>query len=88
MEHRVLLQQLINAQLVKKVSAVYGTRRFILCSQEPANEGHVARMIEVINAYKILFGEPEGRRPIGIPRLKCGDNIKIDLKEIVWEVVE
>jgi hypothetical protein len=44
--------------------------------------GHVARMGEVRGAYNILVGRPEGRRPIGRPRRRWEDNIKMDLREI------
>jgi hypothetical protein len=44
--------------------------------------GHVARMGEVRGAYNILVGRPEGRRPLGRPRRRWGDNIKMDLSEI------
>jgi hypothetical protein len=43
--------------------------------------GHVARMGEKRNAYRILVGNPEGKRPLGIPRRRWVDNIKMDLKE-------
>jgi hypothetical protein len=43
---------------------------------------HVARMGEVRGAYNILVGRPEGRRPLGVPRRRLEDNIKIDLREI------
>jgi hypothetical protein len=44
--------------------------------------GHVARMGEKRNAYRILVGKPEGKRPLG--RLKCRweNEIKMDLREI------
>jgi hypothetical protein len=42
--------------------------------------GHVARMGETRNAYRILEGEPEGKRPLGRPRHRRVDNIKMDLK--------
>jgi hypothetical protein len=42
--------------------------------------GHVAR-IEMRNAYMISLGKPEGKRPLGIPRSRCVDNIKMDLRE-------
>jgi hypothetical protein len=48
--------------------------------------GHVARMGEKRNAYRILVGKPEGR-PLGRPRRRWVDNNKIDLREIdgmVW----
>jgi hypothetical protein len=44
--------------------------------------GHVARMVEVRGAYNILFGRPEGRKPLGGPRRRWEDNIKMDLREI------
>jgi hypothetical protein len=44
--------------------------------------GHVARVGEVRGAYNILFGRPEGRRPLGRPRRRWEDNIKMDLREI------
>jgi hypothetical protein len=47
--------------------------------------GHVARMGEKRNAYRILLGEPEGRRPLGTPRRRWVDNIKMDLREIGWD---
>jgi hypothetical protein len=39
-------------------------------------------MGEVRGAYNILVGRPEGRRPLGRPRRKWEDNIKMDLREI------
>jgi hypothetical protein len=44
--------------------------------------GHVARMGEVRGAYNISVGRPEGRRPLGRPRRRWEDNIKMDLGEI------
>jgi hypothetical protein len=44
--------------------------------------GHVARMGEVRGAYNILVGRPEGRRPLGRPRRRWEDNIKVDRREI------
>jgi hypothetical protein len=44
--------------------------------------GHVARVGEKRNAYRILVGKPEERRPLGRPRRRWVDNIKIDLREI------
>jgi hypothetical protein len=44
--------------------------------------GHVAQMGEKRNAYRILVGKPEGKRPVERPRCGCVDNIKIDLREI------
>jgi hypothetical protein len=36
------------------------------------------------NAYRILVGKPEGKRPLGRPRRRWVDNIKMDLREIGW----
>jgi hypothetical protein len=47
--------------------------------------GNVAQMGERRNAYRILVGKPEGRRPLGRPRCRWVDNIKMDLREIGWD---
>jgi hypothetical protein len=44
--------------------------------------GHVARMEERRGVYRVLVGKPEGTRPLGRPRLRWGDNIKMDLEEV------
>jgi hypothetical protein len=44
--------------------------------------GHVARVGEVRGAYNILDGRSEGRRPLGRPRRRWEDNMKMDLREI------
>jgi hypothetical protein len=44
--------------------------------------GHVARIGVKRNAYRILVGKPEGKRPLGIPRCRWVDNIKMDLRVI------
>jgi hypothetical protein len=46
--------------------------------------GHVAPIGEKRNAYRILVGRPEGKRPPGRQRRRWVDNIKIDLKERGW----
>jgi hypothetical protein len=40
------------------------------------------------NAYKILVGKPEGKMPLGRRRLRWEDNIRIDLRDIMWEAVD
>jgi hypothetical protein len=37
------------------------------------------------NAYRILVGNPEGRRPLGRPRRRWVDNIKMKLREVGWD---
>jgi hypothetical protein len=47
--------------------------------------GHVARMGEKRNAYRILVGNPEGKKPLRRPRRRWVDNIKMDLRDrMVW----
>jgi hypothetical protein len=41
-------------------------------------------MEEKRNAYRALLGKPDGKRPLGRPRCRWLDNIKIDLREIRW----
>jgi hypothetical protein len=40
------------------------------------------------NVYRVLVGKAEGERPLGRPRRKWEDNIKIDLREIGWDGVD
>jgi hypothetical protein len=47
--------------------------------------GHVARMGETRNAYRILVGKPEGKRPLGRPRRRWVHNIKMAFREIGWD---
>jgi hypothetical protein len=50
--------------------------------------GHVARVGEKRNAYRLLVGEPEARRPLGRPRRRWVDNSKVDLIELGWGDVD
>jgi hypothetical protein len=50
--------------------------------------GHVARIGEGISVYRVLVGKPEGKRPLGRPRHRWEDGIKMDLREIGWGGVE
>ena len=44
--------------------------------------GHVARMGERRGVHRVLVGRPEEKRQLGRRRLRCGDNIKMDLQEV------
>jgi len=44
--------------------------------------GHVARMGEGRGVYRVLVGKPEGKRPLGRPRRRWEDNIKMDFQEM------
>jgi len=44
--------------------------------------GHVARLGEDRGVYRVLMGKPEEKRPLGRPRLRWKDNIKMDLQEV------
>jgi len=44
--------------------------------------GHVERIGERRGVYRVLVGKPEGKRPLGRPKRKWEDNIKMDLQEV------
>jgi hypothetical protein len=50
--------------------------------------GHVARMGEKRSAYRLLVGNPEGKRPLGRPRRGWVDNIRMALGEVAWGNVD
>jgi hypothetical protein len=54
----------------------------VIKARKMRRAGHVARMGEVRGAYNILVRRLEGRRPLGRPRCRWEDNIKMDLREI------
>jgi hypothetical protein len=49
--------------------------------------GHVARMGEEKNVYRVLMGKPDGKRPLRRSRRRWEDGIGIDLEEIGWGVL-
>jgi hypothetical protein len=51
----------------------------IIKSKRMGWTGHVVGMGETRTAYRILVGKPEGKRPLGRPRRRWVDNIKMDL---------
>jgi hypothetical protein len=50
--------------------------------------GHVAQMRTKRNAYRLLVGKPEGKIPLGRPRLRWVDNTRMDLGEVGWGDVD
>jgi len=44
--------------------------------------GHVASMGQRRGVYRVLVGKPDGKRPLGIPRRRWEDNIKMDLQKV------
>jgi len=45
-------------------------------------ERHVQRIGEMRGVYRVLVGKPEGKRPLGRPRRRWEDNIKMDIQEV------
>jgi hypothetical protein len=69
----------------KELYALYSSPNIrVMKSRRLRWAGHVARMGERRGAYRALVGKPKGRRPLGRPRRRWEDNIKIDLREVGW----
>jgi hypothetical protein len=60
----------------------------IIKSRRMRLAGHVARLGEKRNAYRLLVGKPEGKRPLGRPRRRSVDNIMMDIGEVGWGDME
>ena len=73
-------RKLHNAEL----HALYSSSNIIrnLTSTRLRWAGHVARMEQFRNAYRVLMGNPESKRPLGRLRHRWEDNIKMDLREV------
>jgi hypothetical protein len=50
--------------------------------------GHVACVGEERKVYRVLVGQPEGKRPLGRPRRMWEDGIRMDLREMGWGSIE
>jgi hypothetical protein len=50
--------------------------------------GHVAGLGKERGVYRVLVRKPEGKRPLGRPRRRWEDNIKVDLQEVGCEVMD
>ena len=55
---------------------------WVLKSRRMRWAGHVARIVEGSGVHRVLVGKPEGKRPLGRPRRRWEDNIKMDLQEV------
>jgi hypothetical protein len=68
----------------KELYALYSSPNIIrvIKSRRLRWAGHVARMGKRRGAYGALVGKPEGRRPLGRPRRRWEDNIKMDPREV------
>jgi hypothetical protein len=60
----------------------------IIKSKRMSWVGHVVQMGEKRNAYRLLAGKPDGKRPLGRPRRRWVDNIKMELLGIGWSDVD
>jgi hypothetical protein len=68
---------------------VYFLRTFPVNNQVEEDEMcHEARIGEKKNAYRLLVRKPEGKRQLGRPRHRWVDNVRMDLGEVGWGVVD
>ena len=71
----------------RKPHALYSSPNIIrsLKSRRLRCAGHVARMEQSRNAYRVLVGKPERKRPLVRPRRRWADNIRMDLREVGFD---
>jgi hypothetical protein len=70
----------------KELYALYSSPNIIrvIKSRRLRLAEHIARVGARRSAYRIVVGKPEGRRPLGRPRRRWEDNIRMDLREVGW----
>ena len=68
----------------KELNDLYSSPNIVrvITSRRMRWAGHVARMGEERKVYRVLVGKPEGKRPLGRPRRRWMDNIRMDLQEV------
>jgi hypothetical protein len=76
-------RRLHNEELYALYTSLYIIR--VIKSKRLRWAGHLARMLVRRGAYRVLVVKPEGRRPLGRPRRRWEDNIKMGLREVGWE---
>jgi len=54
----------------------------VIKSRRTSGAGHLERTGESRRVYRVLVGKPEGKKPLGRPRCRWEDNIKMDLEEV------
>jgi hypothetical protein len=65
-----------------EIHSLYSSSNIVrVIKSEDEGAGHVARMGEGRGVYRVLVGRSEGKRPLGKPRRRWEDNIKMDLME-------
>jgi hypothetical protein len=74
---RLLNEELHNLHFSLNIIRVIKSRRMRYA-------GYVAHMEDRRDAYRVLVGKPEGKRPLGRLRCRWEDNIKMDLQEVGW----
>jgi hypothetical protein len=69
---------------IEELHILYSSQNIIrqIKSRRMRWAGHVARMGEERKVYKFLMGKPEGKRPLGRPRHRWEDGIRMDLRKI------
>ena len=70
--------------IMKELNDLYSSPNIfrLIKSRRMMWAGHVARMGERRDVYRVLVGKPEGKRPLARPRRRWEDNIKMDLQEV------
>jgi hypothetical protein len=71
---------------IEELHILYSSQNIIRQIKSRRWAGHVARMGEERNVYRVLMGKSEGKRPLERPRRRWEDGIRIDLREIGWGV--
>jgi hypothetical protein len=82
---RTILINYVRWEMTRWNSNVYLFKYILYFSRRMRWAGHVARMAETRNAYRISVGMPEGKRPLGRPRRRWVENIEIYPTEIQWD---
>ncbi|KAJ4447441.1 hypothetical protein ANN_09448 [Periplaneta americana] len=77
--------QVLRPSVQRAMDGAIGICVLIFLLQTFEMAGHVAHMGESRNAYRVLVGRSEGKRPLERPRRKWEDNIKMDLREVRYD---